>query len=420
MRVLIVNTSERRGGAAVAANRLTRALISNGVAATMLVMNRDSAAPYVAECGGGLRGRWHFLRERLGIFLANRLSRKNLFTVSTAASGTDITVTPEFQQADIVHLHWVNQGFLSVRALRKILDSGKPVVWTMHDLWPATAICQYPHECTAYHSSCHHCPFLRHPGKHDLSARVFVEKQRMYAGRTLHLVAVSRWERDQALKSALVGHMPIEVIANAFPVGKFTLWPRLEARRRLGLPSCRIILFGAARIDAPIKGFAYLCEAVRLLLRRGAYRKEELRIMVFGKVKDAVALENLPVECIPMGFIKDEARLSDLYSAADVYVASSLYETFGQTLVEAQACGCTPVTFANSGQSDIVQHMVNGYVAEYKSAESLADGIAWALQTPCDARQLRQSVERRFSEDVIARKHIDLYNNSLLAARANA
>ncbi len=84
MRVLIVNTSEKTGGAAVAANRLMDALNNNGVKAKMLVRDKET---------------------------------------------------------DDIHLSWINQGMLSLKNIRKIIRSGKPVVWTMHDLWPAAGIC---------------------------------------------------------------------------------------------------------------------------------------------------------------------------------------------------------------------------------------------------------------------------------------
>ena len=91
-------------------------------------------------------------------------------------------------------------------------------------------------------------------------------------------------------------------------------------------------------------------------------------------------------------------------------VSSSLYETFGQTLIEAQACGCIPVSFNNSGQRDIIDHKVNGYLADYKSVESLADGLEWGLNADIPAAQLRNNVIRKYSESVVAKSYIELYN----------
>ena len=121
MKVLIVNTSEKTGGAAIAASRLTEALINNGVSAKMLVMEKESDNIFVASIGEWLKKSWNFAFERLVIWVNNLFSRNNLFTVSIANTGIDITKSTEFQEADIIHLHWINQGFLSLRVIKKIL-----------------------------------------------------------------------------------------------------------------------------------------------------------------------------------------------------------------------------------------------------------------------------------------------------------
>ncbi|MBR4191577.1 MAG: glycosyltransferase, partial [Prevotella sp.] len=174
MRVLIVNTSERTGGAAVAANRLMMALNNNGVKAKMLVRDKESDSLTVVGLPKSPMLNWHFLWERLVIFFHCRFSRKHLFEIDLANSGSDITKLREFQEADVIHLHWINQGMLSLSGIRKILKSGKPVVWTMHDIWPATAICHLTLNCRNFTTHCHNCRLL--PGKgssSDLSTSVW-------------------------------------------------------------------------------------------------------------------------------------------------------------------------------------------------------------------------------------------------------
>ena len=87
-----------------------------------------------------------FLLERLEIYLRNGRSRQHLFRVSTARWGCDITSHPWVREADILHLHWINQGFLSLTTLKKLAALGKPVFSTLHDLWAATGICHLPLE----------------------------------------------------------------------------------------------------------------------------------------------------------------------------------------------------------------------------------------------------------------------------------
>ena len=109
MRVLLVNTSERTGGAAIAANRLCEALGNNGVKAKMLVSRKETGLITVTEPHNRLQYKLNFLRERLTILAANKFRRHRLFEVDAANCGIDITGLKEFRQADIIHLHWVNQ-----------------------------------------------------------------------------------------------------------------------------------------------------------------------------------------------------------------------------------------------------------------------------------------------------------------------
>ena len=127
VRVLIVSTSERTGGAALAANHLMEALNRNGVQAQMLVGTRQTNDPHVTALPCHWLHRWHFLWERLCIFFHLRFRKQNLFQIDIANAGTDITRLKAFQEADVIHLHWVNQGMLSLRSIRRILQSGKPV-----------------------------------------------------------------------------------------------------------------------------------------------------------------------------------------------------------------------------------------------------------------------------------------------------
>ena len=143
MRVLIINTSENIGGAAIAANRLMEALKNNGVKAKMLVRDKRTDQITVASLPQSPLLKAKFVWERVCIWKANRFKKHNLFQVDLANTGTDVTSLPEFKEADVIHLHWINQGFLSLKDIRRIIDSGKPIVWTMHDQWPFTGICHY-------------------------------------------------------------------------------------------------------------------------------------------------------------------------------------------------------------------------------------------------------------------------------------
>jgi glycosyltransferase involved in cell wall biosynthesis len=230
---------------------------------------------------------------------------------------------------------------------------------------------------------------------------------------SLTFVAVSQWLAERSRSSALIGHLPIEVIPNVISLSHFTIIDRLDARSALGINEPQVISFGAARIDDPIKGFSYLAEALRLLTETGRINRDKVRLLLFGNVRDAHVFDRLAVPYTYLGYVNDEHRLSLIYSASNATVSSSLYETFGQTLIEAMACGSVPVSFDGSGQTDIISHQQNGYLARRLSAESLAEGILWALNSHLTPQELRRSVSRRYSESVVANRYAKLYDSVL-------
>ena len=419
MKILLVNTSSATGGAAVATRRLMNALEKSGAEVKMLVRDKDDEEDdKVIALSPSWKLKWNFLWERFVIWVHNKLSRKNLFAVDIANTGTDITSLPIFHEADIIHLHWVNQGFLSLKNINKILTSGKPVVWTLHDMWPCTAICHHAHQCNGFVQDCSQCAHLQFPKWENLPHRVFLQKKQIYSKGNLHLVSVSNWLRQQVKRSALTCSLPSSVIPNTLSLQQFKLGDKVEARRQLKLPADKfIVIFGAARIDDSIKGFPLLLKAIGLLISSGRYKKDDLHLAFFGKIKyPTQVLPLIPVDYTDLGWIDNAEKLSVAYASADVVVCASRYETFGQTLIEAQACGCIPVSFGNSGQADIITHLKNGYLAEAYSIDDLANGIHWALtegKMCISAKDMREEVVQRYSSEVVAEQYITLYENIL-------
>ncbi len=414
MRVLLINTSERIGGAAIACSRLMEALKNNGIKAKMLVRDKQTEQLTVVSLDRSWRLVWKFVWERIRIWQANRFKKHNLFAVDIANTGTDITSLPEFQQADVVHLHWVNQGMLSLGNLKKIFDSGKPVVWTMHDMWPATGICHYADGCSLYEEECHHCPQLYGGGsRRDLSCRVFRKKRTLYRNRRITFVACSRWLEGMARKSGLLTGQTIVCIPNPINTNLFRPRNRQEARSRCLLPQDKkLMLFGSVKITDKRKGIDYLVESCRLLAESHPELCEQLGVVAFGN--QSQQLEKMfPFKVYPLDFVRDEHRLADIYNAVDIYVTPSLQDNLPNTIMEAMASGIPCVGFNVGGIPEMIDHLHNGYVAHYKSAEDFANGIWWTLTDP-GYEGLSEAACRKaashYSERVVAKQFTDLYN----------
>jgi glycosyltransferase involved in cell wall biosynthesis len=413
MKILIISTFERAGGAAIAANRLMKALNKHGAETKMLVRDKQTDDPNVISVNTSwLKRKINFVRfafERLVIFISNGFNYKNLFAVSIANTGTNISKHPLVREADIIHLHWINQGFLSLKNIRQLIKTGKPIVWTMHDMWAATGICHYAWGCENFENGCGNCPFLSSKKRKDLSYTTFQNKKHLLQS-CIHFVAVSVWLKNMAQKNSRIENSDVSIIPNVVDISLFFTADKQLARKQFSFPSDKkIVLMGADKLNNPIKGFGYLQQALSILKSQG----EDIFLVLFGSLKDAPSfLSSVPVEYIYMGLIRDMSILARLYAAADVTVVASLYETFGQTLIEAMACGCPVVSFDNSGQTDIVEHKVNGYLARYKDAEDLACGIRWVLsEAPYEelSRNAIRKVKQVYDETVIARQYVELY-----------
>ncbi len=417
MRVLIINTSEKTGGAAVAAHRLLDTLNNNGVKAKMLVADKVTDNITVVEAPRPWLRRWNFLWERWCLFWHLHFNRKHLFEVDMANAGIDITGVPEFKEADVIHLAWINQGLLSLSSIRKILASGKPVVWTMHDLWPATGICHFALDCKGYRGQCQRCQFLpRHSTPSDLSTRIFNRKRKLYRGSGIHFVTCSKWLGDQARQSALLSGMHVETIPNPIDTRVFAPKDKRQARLAVGLPEHgRIILFVSQRVTMERKGIAYLIEAISMLADRHPEMCNDTSVAILGGHADEVA-ERLRLPAYPLGYVSDEQQIVDIYNAADVFVIPSLDDNLPNTVMESMACGVPAVGFKVGGIPEMIDHQKNGYVAKYKDAADLATGLHWVLDE-ADTRALGRNalakVHTCYSQPAVAMHYIEVYNQAM-------
>lgn len=416
MRVLIVNTSERTGGAAVAANRLMEALNNNGIKAKMLVRDKETSKLTVVTIPPSWKLQWNFLWERFIVWLHLHLRRQHLFDVDIANTGSDITQLREFQEADIIHLHWINQGMLSLKNIRKILTSGKQVVWTMHDIWPATAICHLTFDCHQFEVQCRQCRLLPGGGsQNDLAAKVWHQKQQMLQGKHITFVACSQWLASEARKSGLLKGQIITSIPNPINTNIYRPLDKKKVREEFGLPTDkRLILFVSQRATNPYKGMQYLTEACLLLEQQYPGMKEETGVVILGGHAEEVT-SLLPFESYPLGYVNDEKRIVKVYNAADIFVLPSLSENLPNTIMEAMACGTPAIGFHIGGIPEEIDHQLTGYVAAYRDAADLAKGIRWVLyETKSEeiSAACLKKVKHNYSQQSVAQRYIDIYENN--------
>ena len=123
-----------------------------------------------------------------------------------------------------------------------------------------------------------------------------------------------------------------------------------------------------------------------------------------------------PFPVYSLDYVSEEKKLAEVYNAVDLYVTPSLQDNLPNTIVEAMACGIPCVGFQIGGIPQMIDHLHNGYVAEYKNAKDFANGIHWALMED-DYKSLSEWASRKavaaYSESNVAKRYISIYNKAI-------
>ena len=323
MIVLHLNKTDILGGAARAAYRLHLGLKSISVDSKMIVDDKISDDPSVH----GLVGKINKVRSRLLPFVNEiplKFYNREGTPFYTGCIGRNIAKDELLRQTDVINLHWVAAGFLSIRNISRLARLGKPVVWTLHDMWAFTGGCHYSGKCERYVNSCGSCLQLNSDKDCDITRKVWTRKGRAYEGLNLTVVTPSRWLAECAKRSSLFSDVRVEVIPYGLNTSIFKPINKSTARSILNLPmNKKIILFGATSSTSDKrKGFSFLHKAINNLSKIIGNLKDYY-LLVFG-ASHSKNNETFPFGINYAGKFSDDVSLALLYSSADVFVAPSL------------------------------------------------------------------------------------------------
>ncbi len=408
MKILYLNRSDSEGGAAKGAITLLEHIQAQGAQPGLLVQRKSLDNSLIkgpsATCGKWVGGARRLLEAAVSGYPFG--FKQGLF--ASASVPERLKSTMKKACPDIVHLHWVAR-MMRLETLRTLEI---PIVWTLHDSWPFTGGCFLPGACERYREMCGCCPLLASDQEHDLSRKVWRRKLTAWRHVNLTLIAPSHWMRDCALASSLFQNRRVEVIPNGIDTRLFRPMEMSAARESLTLPlNKKLILFGAKSATTdPNKGFQLLTQALREVAQSKWHEKVEL--IVFGDLHQQ-SLKELNIKTHVMGWQNDAETLSRLYASADLFVLPSLQENLPYTVMEAMACGTPCVAFDQGGVPDLIEHHVNGYLANAYDTTDLARGIGLLVENESLSLEMgtrsRHKVEQQFDIEEVAKKHIALY-----------
>lgn len=413
MNLLILNTFDNQGGAAIATYRLHRGLRSIGIDSHLLVQGKNTDDYSVV----GPTTKWQkvlaLLRPHFDAIATNVYRKRQKVSFSAAWFPEKLAFKVTNLKPDIVHLFWVNNGFLRIETLKKIKQ---PIVWTLHDMWPFTGGCHYDDECGKFRQSCGNCPVLNSETERDLSRRIWERKRKSWRGVPIVVVATSHWLADMARSSSIFGEQRIEVIPNGIDTDVYKPAAKVAARAAFNLPQDKyLILFSAfSATSDKRKGNQFLMQALERLSQLGWGTKTELVIIGASKPENP---PDLGMKVHYMGHLHDEISQVLLYSAADAVVAPSMQENLSNTVMEALSCGTPVVAFNIGGMPDMIDHQMNGYLATPFEPMDLADGMIWVLTNASRRNALSQraraTVMERFALHAVAMRYSELYQSLL-------
>jgi D-inositol-3-phosphate glycosyltransferase len=263
-----------------------------------------------------------------------------------------------------------------------------------------------------------------------------VDTERRIMSSADRLIAANPLEKAQMIWLYGADPAKIEVIPCGVDVDLFHRIPRDEAKAYLDMPQQNRMVLFVGRIE-PLKGIDVLMEAMALVLDQMDELRDGICLCIIGGDPDADA-DSLDQEMSRLQQMREQLGIADVvtflgkkaqdalpyhYSAAEVCVVPSHYESFGMVALEAMACGTPVIASRVGGLTFTVRDGQTGFLVPSDDRSSLADRLRLLLADEKLRRAMsHQAIElsQRYSWSVVASQVVAAYRNLVAQARAQA
>lgn len=310
------------------------------------------------------------------------------------------------KKIDIVHFHNLFENYIGIKDIDYISRQCK-VVWTLHDMWAVTGHCAHSYYCEDWKTGCTHCKEKRlYPAFYynDVQYK-FKLKRKYFANKNIIYVTPSHW-LEQICRKSYLKNETIHVIENGINIECYKPLEQKRLREKYEVTEEKVVLFFTATVvQNQGKGLQYLLEALKKIPNR-----ENYVLFVAGKGEVTEKLQGFTVR--HMGFINNAELMNEMYNLADIYITTSMADTFPCTVLEAAAAGTAVIAFTSGGIAEIVTEQI-GWPVEPGNEEKLYRAIIEAA----DKREVlvekgnnaRKRAEALYSEQRMLNNYEELY-----------
>lgn len=366
LRILFLNDNGFQYGAGIAQLRQMQSFLLLGHRVNSISCHQGAVEKRIPFIPANASGAWYGMRQFPELDGFEQASHELIIR----------TIVEEVKRLspDIVIVGNLHGSRWPLELLPAIHSCGCLVIAYMHDCHYITGRCTHPFSCRSFISGCdQNCATVHeHPVQMvdkvrdawDLRQDIFSN----YPG--IALVANSRWTLDMA-QSAIQKPYHMDLVHLGLDHRLFRPLDRQWARHELGLPEdAFIIVSGAVNVQEKHKGGHVFEQLVSRMAGRATF-------LVFGQTLQLSGMK-------AVGFIRDYRMMPQIYSAADLFVGTSLAESFGQTYCEASACGIPIVCFRIGGIPDIARHNINARLVDEMDMEQFIGELSFFMQNPSD------------------------------------
>lgn len=406
MKVIHISYCDDGEGAAIAATRLCEALLQTGVDSKLLVKRKVSGKQFVIKSTNGLiSNAISWIKTGVDMLLSKGVCKdRSIYFSVPLLSG--FKISEHINKADIIHLHWINRGYLNLFDLYKLTKVNRPVFVTMHDNWYFTGGCHMVGECQGFISGCKNCPITR--GKIITRLVAFAKHKIFNRAKNFHFLAISEQMSRLAKTSYILKSIEHIQLPNCVNTEVFTPQSKHLCRSIFNLPTDKKIVLFLVSND-PRKGMAYV---IKIINDRLLSCSDYLFVGYGAEVCPDEIMDKTNVKIV--GRLKDSHSLAMIYNAADVLLSPSIEEPFGLTHIEAMACGTPTIGFDRTGTASIIIHKTTGYLAEFKNEIDLKDGLIYTLSNlSALSAASRDFALKSYSYNVVSNSVLAAYSRAL-------